>query len=114
MYKFDKHGRFKKCKARLLIRGDQQKRTSEVDTYAATPAGRSFKALVVTATRFDLEMIQYDAVNTFVNAPLDKVIYIRMPPGHRERGMVLLLHKALYGLRKPPLLWQKHFKVEFE
>jgi len=24
IYKFDKHGRFQKCKARLVIRGDQQ------------------------------------------------------------------------------------------
>ena len=110
VYKFDKHGRFIKCKARLVVRGDQQKRTSEGETYAATLAGRSFKTLVAIATRFDLEMLQYDAVNAFVNAPLDETIYMRMPVGHKEKGKVLHLHKALYGLRKSPLLWQRHFK----
>ena len=62
------------------------------------------------ATRFDLEMLQYDAVNAFVNTPLDEAIYMRMPVGHKEKGKVLYLHKALYGLRKSPLLWQRHFK----
>ena len=64
-YKFNKAGWLQKCKARLVVRGDQQKRVNEADTYAATLAGRSFKALLAIATRFNLEMLQYDAVNAF-------------------------------------------------
>jgi hypothetical protein len=30
-----------------------------------------------------------------------------MPPGHRRNGVILQLKKALYGLRKSPLLWQR-------
>ena len=30
--------------------------------------------------------------------------------GYKEKGKVLHLYKALYGLRKSPLLWQRHFK----
>ena len=108
VYKFHPDGRYLKCKARLVVRGDQETRSNELDTYAATLAGRSIKMLIAIATYFDLEMVQYDAVNAFVNAPLDKVVYMRMPPGYREQGMVLFLHKALYGLRKSPLLWQRH------
>ena len=37
-YKFDKHHRFQKCKARLVVRGDQQQHLSSQDTYAATLA----------------------------------------------------------------------------
>ncbi|KAL9563995.1 hypothetical protein ACKAV7_011855 [Fusarium commune] len=40
VYKFGKHGRFQKCKARLVVRGDQQART-----------------LMAIAARFDLELI---------------------------------------------------------
>ena len=29
VYKFDKHGRFQKCKARLVVRGDQQAKTTD-------------------------------------------------------------------------------------
>ncbi|XP_044720031.1 reverse transcriptase (RNA-dependent DNA polymerase) domain-containing protein [Hirsutella rhossiliensis] len=32
---------------------------------------------------------------------------MKMPPGHRKHGTVLKLNKALYGLRKSPLLWHR-------
>lgn len=59
------------------------------------------------AARFDLELIQYDAVNAFVNAKLDRTVFMRMPHGYRKPGMILMLRKALYGLRESPLLWQR-------
>jgi hypothetical protein len=106
-YKFDKAGFLIKCKARLVVRGDQQLITSTEETYAATLAGRSFRTLISIAARFDLELIRYDAVNAFVNAPLQRKVFMTMPPGHRKAGTILLLNKALYGLREAPLLWQK-------
>ena len=43
VYKFDKHGRLLKCKARLVVRGDQQAKTANRgDTYAAILAARLF------------------------------------------------------------------------
>ena len=109
VYKFDKHGWFSKCKARLVVRGDQQAKSIHENTYASTLAGRSFRTLMAVAARFDLEFIQYDAVNAFVNAKLLHDVFMRMPPGYRKRGQVLHLKKALYGLRESPLLWQKDF-----
>jgi hypothetical protein len=108
VYKFDKHGRLVKCKARLVIRGDQQSKTAQ-NTYASTLAGRSFQSVMAIAARFDLELIQYDVVNAFVNAELKEEVYMRLPPGYRRLGVVLRLQRALYGLRQAPLLWQKHF-----
>jgi hypothetical protein len=105
-YKVGKTGHFVKCKARLVVRGDQQRKNLTEDTYAATLAGRSFRTLLSTAARFNLELKQFDAVNAFVNASLDEDIFMEMPPGHRKQGTVLKLQKALYGLRKSPLLWQ--------
>lgn len=109
VYKFDKHGRFQKCKARLVVRGDQQAKSQTQETYAATLAGRSFRSLIAIAARFDLEMIQYDVVNAFVHAPIDKDVFMRMPPGYGKKRTILILNKALYGLRISPLLWQKEF-----
>lgn len=93
--------------ARLVVGGDQQGRLTDQDTYAATLAGRSFRMLMAIAARFDLELIQYDAVNAFVNAHLDEVVFMRMPPGYQEQDTIFRLRKALYGLRRSPLLWQK-------
>ena len=93
LYKFDKHGRFQKCKARLVVRGDQQAIGSE-ETYAATLAGRSFRALIAIAARFDLELKQFDAVNAFVNADLDEVVYMRFHP-------VAEVETASFGSERP-------------
>lgn len=108
-YKFDKHHQFQKCKARLVVRGDQQHNLSSQDTYAATLAGRSFRMLLSIAARFNLELIQYDVTNAFVHANLDREVYMKMPVGYRKPGTILQLHKALYGLRISPLLWHKLF-----
>jgi Reverse transcriptase (RNA-dependent DNA polymerase) len=42
-----------------------------------------------------------------VNAKLGEDVFMKMPPGHRRTGTILKLNKALCGLRKSPLLWQK-------
>lgn len=73
-YKLEKAGFLIKCKARLVVRGDQQLIASTEETYAATLAGRSFRTLVSIVTRFELELVQYDAVHAFVNARLTRRI----------------------------------------
>ena len=69
-YKFNKNGKLVKCKARLVVRGDQQIRHRNGDTYTATLASRSFRTFMAVVARFDLGLRQYDAVNAFVNAAL--------------------------------------------
>jgi hypothetical protein len=98
-----------KCKARLVIRGDQQRDVSAQDTYAATLASQSFRLLMAIAADRDLELKQYDVTNAFVHATIDREVYMRMPDGHRKPNTALKLNKALYGLRISPLLWQKEF-----
>lgn len=65
----------------------------------------SFRTLVALANRFNYKMLQYDAVNAFVHADLNKDIYIEMPTGYQKPGIILKLRKALYGLQRLPLLW---------
>jgi hypothetical protein len=108
-YKLDKHHRFMKCKARLVVRGDQQRNITSQDTYAATLASRSFRMLMAIAAKCDLELKQYDVTNAFVHASMDRETYMRMPKGYTKRGTILRVQKALYGLRISPLLWQKEF-----
>jgi hypothetical protein len=55
VYKTDKHGRFVKIKARLMIRDNQQQIDQNEETYAATLAGRSFRTLIAIAACFDLK-----------------------------------------------------------
>jgi Reverse transcriptase (RNA-dependent DNA polymerase) len=106
-YKTDKHGLLQKCKARLVVLGNQQAQT-DLPTRATTLASMTFRALMAIAAKFDLETTQMDAVNAFVHSSLDEVVYMRPPPGFETRDRVLRLRKALYGLRRSPLLWQKN------
>ena len=55
-----------------------------------------------------------DAVNAFVHCDLDEVVYMRMPPGFEKTGKILRLQKALYGLRRSPLLWQRSLTNSLE
>ena len=69
-YKFDSDGYLIKYKARLYARGDLQ--STDEDTYAATLAAQTFRAMMSLVAAYDLETRQYDAINAFVNALLTK------------------------------------------
>ena len=58
---------------------------------------------------FDLESRQYDVINAYPHVPIDEETYCKPPPGMNIKdGLVLLLLRALYGLKQSPALWQKH------
>jgi hypothetical protein len=105
-YKFDQNGYLSKTKARIVVRGDLQ--TQWGDTYAATLAARVFRALIAIATRFGLLMFQYDATNAFLNARINRLVYVHTPEGFTDQlGKLLILKRALYGLKDAPTLWYK-------
>ena len=78
-YKFNQENQFLKCKARLVVRGDQQRNITSQDTYAATLAGRSFRLFMAIAAKYDLEVKQFDVTNAFVHARLNQEVYMRIP-----------------------------------
>ncbi|KAK1917089.1 hypothetical protein P3342_001671 [Pyrenophora teres f. teres] len=97
-YKFDEDGYLFKYKARLVVRGDLQEQYG--DTYAATLAARLFRALMALACAFNLKAMQYDVPNAFLNANMDRTLYVRTPDGFQDRyGPNLRLLRALYGLK---------------
>src|SRR5699024_576416 len=97
-----------KFKARICVRGDLQEMSFD-DTRAATLAAKTFRTLMSITARFDLETHQFDAVNAFLNSKLDETVYVELPDGYKQSGVVLQLNRALYGLRRSPRLWQKEF-----
>ena len=101
-YKFDTDGYLQKFKARLCVRGDLQ--TTNEETYAATLAARTFRAIMAIAAAFDLEIHQFDAINAFVNSKLDDEVICESPEGFRQPGKCWKLLRALYGLKQAPML----------
>ena len=108
-YKFDTDGYLDRYKARLCARGDRQPVNIYQDNYAATLATRIFRAVMAIAARFDLNAEQVDAITAFINGTLDEEVYTHMPDGFKIPGKCLLLKRALYGLRRSPLIWLQEF-----
>jgi hypothetical protein len=105
-YKTDKDGFISRYKARLCVRGDLQAPRKE-DTRATTLAARTLRTMLAITAVFDLETMQMDAVNAFLNSKLNNPIYVNYPQGYGQKGYVLRLNQALYGLRISPILWQQ-------
>ncbi|OQE59396.1 hypothetical protein PENNAL_c0325G00318, partial [Penicillium nalgiovense] len=105
-YKFDADGVLDKFKARICVRGDLQWMTPE-EKRAATLAVKTARAVFALVAAFDLDMTQRDVVNAFLNSILQDEIYTRCPPGFEASGRCWMLHRALYGLRMSPRLWQQ-------
>ena len=104
--KTDKHRFLQRTKARLVVWGHQQDYNG-LPTRATTLASTTFRTLMAITAKFDLKTQQMDAVNAFVHCDLDETVFMKMPPGFEKEGKVLRLQKALYGLRRSSILWQK-------
>jgi Reverse transcriptase (RNA-dependent DNA polymerase) len=112
VYKTDKHGFLQKHKARIVVWGNHQAQNG-LPTRVTTLASTTFRTLMAITAKFDLETQQMDAVNAFVNCDLDETVFMKFPPGFEKPNKVLRLRKALYGLRRSPLLWQKELTRTF-
>jgi hypothetical protein len=62
------------------VRGNLQQQTIN-NTYAATLAARSFRAIATLIAIFDLDRWQLDAINAFINSELDELVYCELPTG---------------------------------
>ncbi|KAI0992278.1 hypothetical protein K3495_g15908, partial [Podosphaera aphanis] len=111
-YKQDKGGRLLKHKARICVRGDLHRTTR--DTFAATLAVSTFRALISLLAVFDMEIVSLDAVNAFLNSKLDETVVCCLPPGYEIEGKEILLKRALYGLPRSPLLWANTVETELQ
>ena len=96
-YKIGINGFLIKFKACFCIQGDLQELVHE-DMYAATLTAKLFRVLMAIVAIFDLDCWQGDAVNTFTNSLINKIVYIKYPDGFGIKGKCLLLYKVLYRL----------------
>jgi hypothetical protein len=112
VYKMDKHGYLQRCKARLVVCGNQQEK-GDLPMRVTTLASTAFQTLMGITAKFNLETVQIDAVNAFVHCDLDEVMNMQMPPGFTKPGKVLRLRKTLYGFWRSPILWQRSLTASF-
>jgi hypothetical protein len=74
------------------------------DVYATTLASKVFRILMILVAAFDLKTRQLNAINAFLNAHNDELIYCQMSDDYRLDEKVIKIIRALYEQRKSSLL----------
>lgn len=109
-YKRDAEGRATRHKARLVMKGFRQVYGRDYDeTWAPVPNAASTRVLLAMAAAKDWEVHHVDIRTAFLNADMDKELYIELPDGITEKfpGKVGLVLKAMYGSKQASNLWSK-------
>ena len=79
--------------------------------YSSTVKGISVRMLHVIAHKQNLKLLCGDVGNAYVDAYTNELVYSRAGPefGEELRGSIILIRKALYGLRSSSEHWWAHF-----
>jgi hypothetical protein len=104
--KVDEHGQVAEHKARVTPMGCRQKKGKDYfDTFARTGMYKTLRVALSLVARWDHELAQFDVPTAFLNAPVDEEVYMQLPQGYEQPGMVCKLKKSLYGLKQAPRNW---------
>jgi hypothetical protein len=105
-YKFDINDYLKKFKTRLCVRNDLQ--STDQNTYVITLTAKTFRALMIISTVFDLEIWQYDAISAFINSEIDEELYSECSNEFFRLDYCWKLNKVLYELKQISILWYRN------
>ena len=108
-------GLVKKLKARLCIRGDQQKEGVDYfDTYSPVVSWSTVRLLLILSVMMELKTKQVDYTLAFVHAPMKHTVFIEMPKGYELEGHVLELKRNLYGAKDAPMNFFYHLQDQLK
>ena len=99
-------------KVRLCACGYSQKYGIDYDeTFAPTAKYKSLCTVLTIAASNNWILKGIDVENAFVEAPIDRPIYMNLPTktySHKSgKPIIVELEKSLYGLKQAPELWDK-------
>ena len=95
-----------KPKARLVVRGFQERDVQDVDTFSPTCSKSSWRALLMVAADRGWAPVAIDISTAFLQGgALEREVYVRPPAELHAPGKLLRLRKAVYGLVDAPLHW---------
>ncbi|CAI7863927.1 unnamed protein product [Closterium sp. NIES-53] len=96
-------------KNRLVVKGFTQVCGADYDeTYSSVSSYVTLRIFLSIVAVFDLNLMQIDMKNAFLQSKLDRVLYMYQPEYFDDgTGRVCKLLKSLYGLKQSPLLWYR-------
>jgi len=106
--KHDAEGNLTRYKARLVAQGFSSVPGRDFDeTWAPVPNAATTRAIFAVAAANDWEIHHVDVKTAFLNAKMDKEMYIKLPEDVEdgESGESCRLNLALYGTKQAGRLW---------
>ncbi|CAI7925531.1 unnamed protein product [Closterium sp. NIES-53] len=99
----------KREKARLVVKGFTQVCGADYDeTYSPVSSYVTLRIFLSIVAVLDLNLMQLDMKNAFLQSKLDRVLYMYQPDYFDDgTGQVCKLLKSLYRLKQSPLLWYR-------
>lgn len=100
-------GTIKRYKARLVIKGFSQTPGVDYDkTFSPVARLSTIRALLATAVKQNLRLLQFDVTTAFLNGKVEEQIFMDQPEGFNDgTDRVCLLKRSLYGLKQAPRCW---------
>ena len=107
--KRDSNNQISKFKARLVAKGFSQVRGIDYElTFSPTLSIDSLKLIIALAAKYRWKIFQLDIKAAYLNAKLDKNIYVTISQGDKNYGKGFWkLNKALYGLKQSGRQWNE-------
>jgi len=100
-------GTEKKKKARIVVRGDLERKVQ--DTFSPVVGWATVRLFFFVCLIFNLVTVGVDFSNAFVQAALKEPVWVHFPRGFRsetgQQNRCLKLLKSVYGLGVAPSLW---------
>ena len=101
-----------KYKARARVLGNLD-RAGNFESYAPVVSHCGNRLLLTCAAADGDYIIPYDLDSAFLNAFLEREVFVRLPPvwAAKHRNSVMKLQKALYGLKDAPRAWYNRYST---
>ena len=102
-------------KARFVANGNETKDLASHHTYASVVTRESVRIAFLYAALNDLKILGCDVSNAYLNAPCREKIWVDAGPEFgSDQGSVMIVRKALYGLKSSGFSWKKMLTQNLE
>ena len=100
-------------RARLVAKGfSQRSGTDYVDTFSPVVKHSTLRILFALSVQWHMDITHLDVITAFLNGHLKENICMSIPIGFKcsDKGKVLKLKKAIYGLKQSSLMWYERVR----
>ncbi|WVZ94198.1 hypothetical protein U9M48_040119, partial [Paspalum notatum var. saurae] len=112
------NGTIDRYEARLVAKGfKQQYGLDYEDTFSSVVKAATIRLVLSLAVTNNWSICQVDVQNVFLHGVLEEDVFMRRPPGYKDKNTshyVCKLDKTLYGLKQTPRAWYARLSTKLQ